>query len=222
VAFTLVESRIKPDKRKQVGVGTISLIVHVSVIAGAVYATARAGAADTAVKADTAMVFLAQPRQAEPPPTPQLDLPLKGFQTLSVPTVIPASIPPVNVAEHFDPKDYTGVGVEGGAADGAEPSANGVYSDAVVEEHPEPLTAPPRYPDAMRLAGIEGRVLLQAVVDTLGRVEPGSIRIVQSPNPGFDPTVREWALKATFRPARLHGRPVRVVVALPFDFSTSD
>lgn len=222
MAFTLVAFRLKTDPRKQIGIGTVSLIVHAAVIVGAVYATARAGSTDAGVRTDTAMVYLAQPQPATPPPSPVLDVPLRGFQTLDVPTVIPTKIPSVNLAEHFDPKDYTGTGVEGGQAEGAVPTASTVYSDAVVEEHPEPLSGPPGYPTAMRDAGIQGRVLLQAVVDTIGHVEPGSIRIVQSPNPGFDQTVREWALNARFRPARLHGRAVRVVVSLPFDFSTTD
>lgn len=222
MAFTLLSFRLKPDRRKQAGIGTISLIVHVAMIGAAVYATARAGSADATVKTDTAMVFLAQPQQVTPPPLPQLDVPLKGFQTLTVPMVIPAAIPPVNLTEHFDPKDYSGTGVEGGHADGVVPAANDVYADAAVEEHPRPLTAGPDYPDALRWAGIQGRVILQAIVDTLGRVEPSSLRITQSSNPGFDPSVREWALKVRFSPARLHGRPVRALISLPIDFATGD
>jgi protein TonB len=219
VAFTLVESRIRADKGKQFGVGAVSLAVHVAVIAGAVYATARAGLEDTTVKADTSMVFLAQVHQTAPPPQ-QLDVPLKGFQTLDVPTVIPTSVPPVDVAQHFDPSDYTGVGVEGGFASGVAPPSNMAYSEAAVDEHPELESRQPEYPDQMRLAGIQGRVLIQAIVDTLGRIEPSSIRIVQSPNPGFDEPVRAWAIKAHFRPARLRGRPVRVIISLPIDVST--
>ncbi len=224
--FTLVASRIKADKRNQMGVGTISLLAHVGIIAAVVYATAQAGGGVATVKTDTSMVFLAQPQAATPPPLPELNAPLQGFQTLDVPTVIPTMIPPVNVTQHFDPRDYSGTGVEGGRADGAVPStyglATGLYTDAMVEEQPAPLSAAPKYPDAMRSLGVQGRVLLQAIIDTAGRVEPASIRIIQSPNPGFDQTVRDWALTARFRPARLHGHPVRVVVSLPFDFSTAD
>jgi TonB family protein len=224
--FTLVASRIKADKRNQMGVGTISLLAHVGIIAAVVYATAQAGGSVATVKTDTSMVFLAQPPAATPPALPELNAPLQGFQTLDVPTVIPTTIPPVNLTQHFDPRDYSGTGVEGGRADGAVPSAyglaTGLYTDAMVEEQPEPLSAAPKYPDAMRSLGIQGRVLLQAIIDTTGRVEPSSIRIVQSPNPGFDQTVRDWALTARFRPARLRGHPVRVVVSLPFDFSTAD
>src|SRR5438876_509793 len=62
-------------------------------------------------------------------------------------------------------------------------------------------------------------VLLRAIIDTAGRVEPTSLKIVQSPSPGFDEPTKQWALKALFRPARLHGRAVRSYVNLPFDYS---
>ncbi len=83
------------------------------------------------------------------------------------------------------------------------------------------LSSPPPYPEVMRMAGIRGRVLLEAIVDTVGRVEPSSIRILASPSPGFDEPTRRWAASARFRPARLEGRAVRVLVNLPIDFATT-
>ena len=65
----------------------------------------------------------------------------------------------------------------------------------------------------------QGRVVVRAIIDTAGRVEPTSLKIVQSPSPGFDEPTKQWALKALFRPARLHGRAVRSYVNLPFDYS---
>ena len=44
---------------------------------------------------------------------------------------------------------------------------------------------PPAYPELLRAAGIEGRVVLQVVIDTLGRAEPAA-RVFESSNPGFD------------------------------------
>lgn len=64
-------------------------------------------------------------------------------------------------------------------------------------------------------------VLHEAIVDTVGRVEPSSIRILASPSPGFDEPTRRWAASARFRPARLDGRAVRVLVNLPIDFATT-
>ena len=71
----------------------------------------------------------------------------------------------------------------------------------------------------MKQAGIQGRVILHAIVDTTGRVEPASVRIIKSPSPAFDQPTKDWVLKALFRPARLHGRGVLVLINLPVDYS---
>src|SRR5213083_773811 len=58
-----------------------------------------------------------------------------------------------------------------GNADGR--AADQVYAEAAVDERPEIVSAPPlEYPPALRHAGLQGRVTVQAVIDTLGRAEP--------------------------------------------------
>jgi protein TonB len=95
-----------------------------------------------------------------------------------------------------------------------------VYAEALVEEKPELLSAPtPEYPQLLKQAGIEGSVVLQFVIDTMGRAEPGSVKIVSSPNPGFNQPVRNALSRALFRPARVHGRAVRVLVIVPYKFT---
>jgi protein TonB len=217
----LIESRRKRDRKKYFGVGFVSLVVHTAVIAGAVIATLNAGQSDSKVKIDTAMVYLEQQQQKPPEQQPvQLDVPLKGFQTVVAPTEIPTNIPPVNLTEKFDPKDYSGSGVEGGSANGVVPTGNEVFMEAIVEEKPSVLSAPPPpYPELLRQAGIKGRVLIQAVIDTTGRAELNSVKIIQSPNPGFDQPSRTWIQHALFRPARVHGRAVRVLVQVPLDYT---
>jgi len=140
----LIESQRKKNSRRIFGVGAVSLVIHTVVIAGAVYATLSAGEADNSVKVDTAMVFVDQPKQEKPPEQQpvQLDVPLKGFQTVVAPDVIPTNIPPVNLQEHFDPKDYSGTGVEGGLASGMVPTGNEVFMEAIVEEKPAVLSGP--------------------------------------------------------------------------------
>ncbi len=218
---TLIESRRKRDRKKYFGVGFVSLVVHTAVIAGAVIATLNAGQSDTKVRVDTAMVYLEQQQQKPPEQQPvQLDVPLKLFQTVVAPTEIPTNIPPVNLQEKFDPKDYSGSGVEGGTANGMVPTGNEVFMEAIVEEKPSVLSAPPPpYPELLRQAGIKGRVLIQAVIDTTGRAELNSVKIIQSPNPGFDQPSRTWIQHALFRPARVHGRAVRVLVQVPLDYT---
>ena len=220
----LIESKRKKNRKKGLGVGFVSLTLHTAVIAGAVYATLHAGQTDTAVKVDTTMVLLEQQQQQKPPePQPvQLDVPLKGFQTVIAPEVMPTNIPPVNLSEKFDPKDYSGSGVEGGIATGIVPTGNEVFMEAIVEEKPSVLSGlQPQYPELLRQAGIQGRVMVQAIIDTTGRAEPPSVKVVSSPNPGFDQPAKTYVLKALFRPARVHGRAVRVLINIPIDFKIS-
>ncbi len=200
--------------------GFLSLAVHAAVIGGLVYATRSARHSDTRIQFDTTLVMMAPEAEHQPPPQPALDLPLKGFHTVVVPEMMPTAIPQIDLHEHFDPKDFTGVGMEGGSAKGLTPGADEVFSETVVDEVPMLLAAPvPEYPSLLRQAGISGRVMLQAVVGTTGRAEPGSIKVVRSPSPGFDRPSRQWILKALFRPARLQGRAVRVLVNLPLDYT---
>lgn len=87
------------------------------------------------------------------------------------------------------------------------------------EVKPEIIWGPPiRYPEDLRERWVEGRVLVQAIVDTSGRAEPQSVRVLRSADPGFDGPAKAWVLKAHFRPGYLHGRPVRVLVQVPVDF----
>jgi len=116
--------------------------------------------------------------------------------------------------EKFDPKDYSGSGVEGGTATGITPGD--VFMENLVEEKPSLLSAPPaQYPELLRQAGIQGTSMIQAIIDTNGRAEPNSVKIIQSPNPGFDAPSRNYISHALFRPSRVHGRAVRVLIQLP-------
>src|SRR5258707_7924524 len=141
----LLASDRKPDARGITRGGLVSLLVHTAVIGGAIFATLSARPSAGAAKIDTAMVYL-QPQepQHETPPPPELQIPLKGFQTVAVPATIPTAIPPVDLQEPFDPRDFSGVGVEGGTATGVTPpSGDQVYSTLEVDEPPARLSAPP-------------------------------------------------------------------------------
>lgn len=215
----LIESKRTANKKSLFGVGSMSVIVHTGLIAAAVYATLGATETDSGPMVDTNLVYLQQPeQQEEQPKVVQLDLQLKGFQTVVAPTEIPTDIPEINLEEKFDPRDYSGSGVEGGIGTGLIPGDH-VYAEAVVEEKPERLSGPiPDYPQILKSAGIEGTVIVQFTIDTAGRAEPNSVKILRSPNPGFDAPTRNAVLRSLFRPARVHGRPVRVRVELPFNF----
>jgi len=94
-----------------------------------------------------------------------------------------------------------------------------VYSEATVDEPAEIVSAPPlEYPPALRHAGLQGRVTVQAVIDTLGRAEPASLKVIARPNTAFDESARAYVLHAVFRPARVKGRAVRVLINVPVDY----
>jgi protein TonB len=76
----------------------------------------------------------------------------------------------------------------------------------------------PRYPKGLETAGVSGRVVLEFVVDTTGRVEPGSLRIVSSATPGFEEAARDAMLATRFRPARARGVRVRQLARQAISF----
>ena len=70
----------------------------------------------------------------------------------------------------------------------------------------------------MRQAGIDGVVLVQAIVDTSGRVEPGSIQVIQSSQAAFEGAAKRLVQRSLFQPGRLRGQVVRVLIQIPVVF----
>src|SRR5436309_271308 len=97
--------------------------------------------------------------------------------------------------------------------------SDAVLTESMVDERPVFLSGPPlEYPDLLRLAGIQGRVTVRAIIDTTGRAEPASVQVVQSPHRGFDQADRNAVLQARIRGGRFRGRPVRVLITFPVNF----
>jgi TonB family protein len=71
------------------------------------------------------------------------------------------------------------------------------------------------YPPLLRDAGVTGRTVVVLIIDREGKVEPGSVRVQETTHPGFAEAAIRAAEKMRFTPARLNGRPVSVVIALP-------
>ena len=78
------------------------------------------------------------------------------------------------------------------------------------------------YPDDLRRARVEGRVVLRCVVGPNGRAEPRTIFPVEPGNLAFIDAARDALHSAIFAPAKMNGVPVRSVVTLPFDFKIRD
>jgi protein TonB len=77
----------------------------------------------------------------------------------------------------------------------------------------------PRYPESLRQAGIDGRVLVQFRVDTLGKVDPASVRVLSSTHELFARAVRDALGGFRFRPAEVNGQRVIALAEMPFEVS---
>ncbi len=227
----LVESN--PKNRKIGGTWSssmMSLVIHGALIYGAVVVTMKGHEVVQQIIADTTLVFLTQeqekPKEPEQPQIATLTPPPKGFQTIVAVTDIPTEIPPVNLNERFDPRDYSGVGAEGGIAQGIvggtgpiPDDLTQVFVEAVVDEPPIRLSGPAlQYPPLLRDAGIEGQVVIEVVIGTDGHPESESLRIISSTNKAFERPARDVVLGSVYRPGRMRGQPVRVLVRQPIMF----
>lgn len=228
---TLIESNRKTSR--SLGQTVASFFIHAGLIVGAVKATQGAAEAIRDVVVDTTMIFL-RPPEAPPPPVPppenvvvSANPPPQGFQVITPPDNIPTEIPPVNLNERFDPKDFTGKGVEGGIAAGVAggtgpvPIEGEVFLAAEVDE--TPTVAPgsncaPKYPPVMQSAGIPGKVMMQFVVNTNGKVDPSTLKVVSSTHKAFEDPAREAIRGCEFKPGKSRGQPVRVLVQIPVGF----
>lgn len=96
----------------------------------------------------------------------------------------------------------------------------GVYREEDLTDSPVIVHFPqPVYPPALKSAGVEGVVQAIYVVDTLGRVEPGSITIVTTDHPFMAESVRTALRGARFQPGRVRGTAVRSLVRQTVRFS---
>lgn len=227
----LIESRKNRDMRTFLGNSFVSAVVHAALISLAVYATLHAGEQREERRIQTTVVVQQRQQQKQEPPkqqeVAQVAPPPKGFQTLAIPTNIPVDIPPPSQTSSFNAADFSGIGVEGGLARGIEGGTGPVvtnqpYLEAVVEERPDRIEnscGVLRYPPILQQAGIEGRVLVEVIIDTLGRAERGSLRVLNSAHQLFDGPAREVVANCRYRPGRIQGRAVRVRVQVPVNFT---
>jgi periplasmic protein TonB len=225
----LLES--KPKKAKSKGLVVTSMILHVGLIGLAVIATAHARQTLEKPKQEKIDFVEVKKNEPEPPknePPPQVVAPPppKGFQVLSAPVEIPDVLPDIDLSKKVtDEADFTGKGQQGGVAKGVErPVAvqqDQPYFEFQVEKPvvQAPGSSAPRYPDILRQAGVEGEVLAQFVVDTTGKAEVGTFKVLKSSHDLFAQAVRSALPGMRFIPAEVGGRRVKQLVQQPFAFA---
>lgn len=223
------------QRQRRVGGAMVSAVVHVVFIALAVRATG--------LKAEVAPditpvrpIFVAPPTTppSKPPvataPTspasPSPTVPVPPTPELLIPDVITPGIP--EPGNPIDPGAWERRGLVpslssmGSPGTGTAPnvSAGSPMTEDLVDKPilAIPGTATPRYPSMLQSAGVEGDVRAQFVVDTLGRVEPGSVRILDKSHDLFAAAVENALSRARFKPAEAGGRKVRQLAEQVFTF----
>jgi protein TonB len=104
--------------------------------------------------------------------------------------------------------------------DSGEANVSPVYLEAELDQPVErdPSSAGPVYPEQLRSKNVEGDVIAEWVVDTTGRADTSSFRIVETTHTLFSESVRAVLPAMHFRPAELMGRRVRQLVRQQFRF----
>ena len=107
------------------------------------------------------------------------------------------------------------------ARSGRTPGALG--SPAVLEAvdvPPVPISHPAiNYPPEMQALRVGGTVVVEARVDAAGHVLAGTVRVVQSPNPGLEREAMRVVTAAVYKPARRGGHAVAVTIRQPITFA---
>ena len=192
-----------------------SITVHVGLGAAVLFGTAKSGRSDPVRPlADTVYFQPAAPKAGGDGGGLSLPGPITvappDLGTISVSTTLPKTGVPMPI---FSP-------IYSGGATTPGTGQPGGLGDLLSGEYAEVLTGPlPVYPDLLRQAGLEGKVVLEAVVDTTGRVLAQSVAVVTASNPGFIAPARQALLATLFRPAMVGGNPVRMRVRIPYEFA---
>ena len=217
---TLIES--SGPARRRGGETVVSLALHMLVLAGAVHATERVVSGGLPRVLDTTVVFVepsraaAAPLPAEPSPVPRAP---EALGEILPPGDTPMGIPlldlgtrPFNAAELIGSSHPVGVptGVSGGES---VPGIADVFVSAQVDDPAVALSQPaPRYPRALKEAGVGGFVDLEYVIDSTGHAEPASVRVISTSHEPFVEAARAAILGGVCRPARYRGSAVRQLV----------
>ncbi len=213
--------------------GTVfSIVLHTLLIGAAVYATARAGVKDEKAKAEKIQFVEMKkepvPEKKEPPPPKEVIVkppPPKGFQVLRAPLRIDIKIPEIDLSKAVtNESDFSGKGVKGGTGTGVVggiANTNQTYFEFQVEKPAEMLSdsPKPKYPSVLESSGIPGEVQAQFVVNSSGKADMDSFKVLKSTNELFTQAVRNVLPRMRFSPAMIGGKPVNQLVQQSFQFA---
>ena len=223
----LVESNSKSPRRRA---GTVaSFVAHYGLILGVLYTSASAETAIDRPRVEK-IDFVEQPKKPEvpkTPPAPELVIapkPVKVDPSLIAPVEIPNALPEIDLKQSAtDPNAFArpSTTTRGATTTEVPPDESKTYFAFQVEQPAAqaPNSATPAYPDILRQAGVEGEALVSFVVDTSGRVDLTTFKVVRTTHDLFASAVRNALPRMRFLPATVGNRKVRQLVQQPFSFA---
>jgi protein TonB len=227
----LPESRALRHRR--VGGAAFSVAVHLALISVMLATTVGPSLGKPERPESVAVHFV-----PTPPPAPPLDATVPRLSSLApllagaqfavlripAPNVVPTTLPPVDLTHALS---ATRLEIGSGGAHGPgrvlsivdgddRPASDAWRGNELLMRIVTPAT--PRYPDLLRSANIEGRVLVRFGVDTLGRIDMQTVRILSSTHDLFSRAVLEALPGFHFKPSMIAGRRVPSLAEMPFEF----
>jgi protein TonB len=240
-----LDELVSDVRRRRGPVGTaVSVLAHVGLTAAVVSVPLLMDAPLPEVE-DGVRAFFATPLELAPPPPPPPPpaTVVREAPKVRAPEITPTNgfVAPIEMPAEIIPELGIDLGVEGGVAGGVEGGVPGGVVGGVIGGLPEAPPAPtlkpvrvggriheprklkgvpPAYPEAARDARIEGVVILECLINPLGRVaEVEVLRGVPLLEEAAVDAVTQWV----YAPSLMDGVPVPVLltVTVRFDLTRS-
>jgi protein TonB len=224
----LVES--KPKKVRSRGGTIFSFIAHYGLILFVIYTSAQAATQDDGPKQEKVAFVEVKKEEARnrrnrrhrnwwPRRRRRRD------SRCSPPGRNPNVLPDIDLTRRVtNEADITGKGAAGGFSTGVEKAPvreDNTYFEFQVEKPvmQAPNSPSPQYPDILRQAGVEGEALVSFVVDTTGRADVASFKVIRTTHELFATAVKNALPRMRFIPAEVGDKKVRQLVQQPFSFA---
>jgi protein TonB len=184
-----------------------------------------------------------KPQEPKPihvaPETPQprtgrtLDLHTPDTTPTKIPPVDPNATPIHAGDVHGDgpvgdvigpPKDTTTAAPTHGNGDGTESIADEHHVDilpTLTNAREAQRMLERVYPPQLRDAGITGHTVVRLIIDAEGKVQPGSVTVVETTNDAFSDAAVRAAERFRFHPAQVNGHAVPVYISVPIDWKVA-
>jgi len=157
-----------------------------------------------------------EPAMAVPVVEPITKLAAPLYPILPRMPIPPLTVPPISGIGMTLGPDGNGTGSDdAGSGDGKDQAGRGAAPAMLLPDVPLPV-----YPPMLR-EKIDGVVHMRYIIDTLGRVERGTVRVISTPHPLLGEAAQTWLERvARFKPAQfMNGRKVRQLSDQDFTFT---